>query len=134
MKKNPSNATDRESWIREDGVRVVRNERDQVASEVEAEAKLHQEGYESFKWHDVPGAVYPRHRHEEDECLWILEGTLEIELTQDPPQKVLLSPGDRIYLPAKAPHRARIPAETISPDGVTYLVGQKRSSHSGTRQ
>jgi quercetin dioxygenase-like cupin family protein len=126
MKKSASNDPSRVNLNREDGVRVLRHEEDYPPTEVEAEAKLHQEGYESFKWHDVPGAVYPRHRHEDDECLWVLEGALEIELTETPAQSVLLHPGDRIYLPAKVPHRARIPDEAQAPHGVTYLVGQKK--------
>ncbi len=108
------------------GIRVLRAEKNQPLSEVEAEARLHQEGYESFRWHDVPGVVYPRHRHEQDECLWVLEGVLDIALTDAPSQTIRLQPGDRIYLPARFPHRASTPADS-SPNGVTYLVGQKNA-------
>jgi quercetin dioxygenase-like cupin family protein len=107
-----------------DGFRIIRKEGDVPVSEVEAEARLHQEGYASFRWHDVPGATYPRHRHAEDECLWILSGVLEIELTDPPAQKIKLHPGDRIYLPARTPHRAAAAGGEES-NGVTYLVGQK---------
>jgi len=109
-----------------EGVRIIRKESDLPASEVEAEARLHQEGYECFRWHDVAGAVYPRHRHEEDECLWILSGMLEIELTDPPPRKFKLQPGDRIYLPARTPHRASTPPGAHA-SGTTYLVGQRHS-------
>ena len=49
-----------------------------VPTEQEAEARLHQEGYNVFRWHDVAGVNYPRHRHSHDECLWILKGELDI--------------------------------------------------------
>jgi quercetin dioxygenase-like cupin family protein len=125
-KKGNGSTSDQDSDLhREDGVKVVRGESARALSEVEAEARLHQEGYESFRWHDVPGVTYPRHRHAQDECLWVLDGILEIELTHPPVQKISLKPGDRIYIPAKAPHRAQIPSDDSNRQGVTYLVGQK---------
>jgi quercetin dioxygenase-like cupin family protein len=90
-----------------------------LPSEQEAEAKLHQEGYESFIWNDVPGSTYPRHQHSYDECLWVLKGQITFTIDdQDYP----LKPGDRLYLPARLPHTAKVSAQA----GVTYLVGQKR--------
>ncbi len=92
---------------------------DHILTEEEAEAKLHKEGYvQVFKWHDVPGASYPRHRHECDECLWVLKGELIIA-TKD--EEFHLLPGDRLYLPARKPHTAAVPEA----HSVTYLVGQK---------
>jgi len=91
-------------------------------SETEAEARLRQEGFEVFKWHDVPGAEYPSHQHHCDECLWILVGTLKFEAEG---QTLTLGPGDRLLLPKDLPHRALVPS---GPTGVTYLVGQKRCS------
>jgi quercetin dioxygenase-like cupin family protein len=99
-------------------------EGDTPPSEQEAEARLHQEGYESFRWHDVPGASYPKHRHTHDECLWILQG--EITFTVDD-REYRLKAGDRLYLPSLTPHTARVPSTT----GVTYLVGQRRKSAAG---
>lgn len=88
-------------------------------TQAELEAKLHQEGYEAFRWHDVPGSAYPRHRHSHDECIWILQG--EMIFTVDG-QEYKVKTGDRLYLPARTAHTASVPAEA----GVTYLVGQKR--------
>lgn len=89
-----------------------------IPSEGEAEARIHQEGYESFRWYDVPGACYPNHRHACDECIWILKGEITFKIEDE---THVLKAGDRIYIPAKTPH------EVIVPDnaGVTYLVGQK---------
>ena len=89
-------------------------------SEEEAEAKLHQEGYECFRWHDVPGSEYPKHRHDKDECLWILKGEISLTIQGE---TFDLKPGDRLYLPSHLPHSAQVPKAK----GVTYLVGQKLS-------
>lgn len=66
----------------------------------------------------MPGAHYPKHRHPKDECLWILSGKLVIEIDGT---EYLLQAGDRIYLPAKTLHTARVPNQ----GAVTYVVGQK---------
>jgi mannose-6-phosphate isomerase-like protein (cupin superfamily) len=84
----------------------------------EAEAKLHREGYEPFRWYDVPGARYPSHRHSQDECIWVLKGEIEFEIDG---QNYELRAGDRLYLPAGAVHTARVPRAA----GVTYLVGRR---------
>ncbi|MEK6578841.1 MAG: cupin domain-containing protein [Bdellovibrionota bacterium] len=84
----------------------------------EAEAKLHQEGYESYCWHDVSGTLYPRHQHAYDECLWILKGEITFETKE---AAFALKPGDRLYMPAGTAHSAKV----TSKQGVTYLVGQK---------
>lgn len=100
---------------------IVKWEKPVPPTEQEAEARLHQDGYDSFRWYDVPGASYPRHRHNQDECLWILQGEIifTVEKTDYP-----LKPGDRLLLPSGIAHTARVPG----PLGVTYLVGQKRKS------
>lgn len=91
-----------------------------IPTQEEVEARIHHEGYESFKWYDVPGMAYPQHAHEQDECLWILKGELVLEIRG---QNYSLKEGDRIYLPAQTPHTARVPSSR----SVTYIVGQKRS-------
>jgi mannose-6-phosphate isomerase-like protein (cupin superfamily) len=100
-------------------IRILRWEKSNPVSQEEAEARLHQEGYHSFCWYDVPGAKYPRHRHSYDECLWILRGEIHFCIYD---QTHHLKSGDRIYLPAQTPHTSQVPD---SQQGVTYLVGQK---------
>ncbi len=92
-------------------------------SQEEVEARLHQEGYESYKWYDVPGVNYPTHRHAKDECLWILKGELVVTIDG---QEYRLQAGDRIYLLARTPHTATVPNK----GAVTYVVGQKSSTAS----
>jgi quercetin dioxygenase-like cupin family protein len=99
--------------------RVPHPEGSPPPSEDEAQARLSREGYESFRWYDVPGASYPRHRHEVDECIWVTAGRICFTVGDEDHE---LGPGDRLYLPARTPHTARV----LAPEGCTYLVGQKR--------
>lgn len=99
-------------------VKVVRWNGNSPPSEQEAEARLRTEGYESFCWHDVPGASYPRHRHFHDECIWVLKGEIVFDFEGDTHH---LRPGDRLYLPARVAHTAAVPESS----SVTYLVGHK---------
>jgi quercetin dioxygenase-like cupin family protein len=101
------------------GIQLIRWDKLVPPTEQEAEARLHQEGYDCFRWYDVPGAAYPRHRHGHDECLWVLKGELILKMDDT---EYHLKPGDRLYLPSHTPHTANAPTKT----GVTYLVGQKR--------
>lgn len=98
--------------------RFVAWEKSHPPTEVEAEAKLSTEGYSCFRWHDAPGELYPNHRHEYDECLWVLSGGMELAIAG---QKYTLNPGDRLYLPARIGHTLVV----THPAGVIYLVGQK---------
>ena len=98
-------------------VRIVRGEGG--LSQEEAEARLHREGYhEAFRWYDVPGATYPSHHHSQDECVWVLKGEIHFEISG---QVYELRAGDRLYLPAGAPHTAKVPRI----EGVTYLIGRR---------
>src|SRR4051794_38476421 len=106
-------------------IEVVRWEKPAALTQEEAEARLHQEGYSSFCWYDVPGTQYPRHRHQYNECIWMLRG--EIHFTVDE-ETFILKSGDKIYLPAKTPHTVEVP--DINGGGATFLVGQKKPSRS----
>lgn len=99
-------------------VKIVAWKGASLPTQSEVEARLHQEGYESFRWYDVPGAAYPKHRHSADECIWVLQGEITFKVGNE---SYALKAGDRIYLPAHTPHTAEVPKIA----GVTYLVGQK---------
>jgi quercetin dioxygenase-like cupin family protein len=90
-----------------------------VPTEQEAEARMRQEGYESFSWYDVPGAQYPTHQHHYDECIWVIRGEIQFEIEG---VQYSLKPGDKLYLSKETPHTASVPKNT----SVTYLVGQKK--------
>ena len=87
-------------------------------SEQEAEARLRQEGYQVFRWHDVPGSNLPRHRHVYDECVWVLQGSMTFGIEDS---EYVLKAGDRLYLARGVPHTTRVPAT----EAVTFVVGQK---------
>ena len=101
-------------------IQVIKWTQPDLLSEQEAEARLHQEGFESFKWLDVPGVTYPHHHHAADECLWILKGEITFTVKD---QEYPLQAGDRIYLPAGISHTAIVPKNA----SVTYLVGKKKT-------
>ena len=91
-------------------------------SEQEAEACLHKEGYEVFKWQDFAGTHYPVHRHPHDECIWVLKGKMTFFFAGTHQAAQLeLKAGDRFYLPAGIEHRAEVHKNAP----VVYLVGQK---------
>ncbi|MGZ3688354.1 MAG: cupin domain-containing protein [Bdellovibrionota bacterium] len=107
---------------------VISWEKNAPLTQEEAEARLHQEGYESFCWYDVPGAAYPKHRHEYDECLWILKGEMDFTLLRDGKEELHhLKTGDRVYVPAQAGHIVKVPMSGT----VTYLVGQRKTTKPG---
>jgi mannose-6-phosphate isomerase-like protein (cupin superfamily) len=84
----------------------------------EAEARLHQEGYHTFCWYDVPETCYPPHKHKYDECIWVLRGEIQFTIKN---KIYLLRSGDKLYLSAQTVHEIQVPKDK----GVTYLVGQK---------
>jgi quercetin dioxygenase-like cupin family protein len=81
--------------------------------------RLESEGYRVFQWSDRPEAVYPVHKHDEDQSHWIVSGRLE--LTVERHGVFVLEPGDRDYMPAGTYHSARVLGE----EPVLYLVGCK---------
>jgi quercetin dioxygenase-like cupin family protein len=80
--------------------------------------RLEAEGFEVHSWRDPADRIYGEHRHDEDESLWIVRGSM---LFQVDGCDFALGPGDRLELPAGVVHRAQ-----AGPDGATYLIGQRR--------
>ena len=81
-------------------------------------ARLEEEGFEVVAWRDPADRVYGEHRHDCDESLWLLRGSMVFQVDG---RDYALRPGDRLHLPAHVAHRA-----TAGPDGATYLIGQRR--------
>jgi quercetin dioxygenase-like cupin family protein len=82
--------------------------------------QLKDEGYDVFEWSDAPGTVYGPHSHEDDQCHWIISGTLELTVGGE---SYTLWPGDRDFLAANTVHSAFVPGS----QPVRYLIGSKRS-------
>ncbi len=80
--------------------------------------ELRREGYRPFPWSDGAGTVYAPHQHEHDECLWMVSG--EMEFTVDE-RSYRLTPGDRLVLPRRTVHSARVLGERVA----EYVIGQR---------
>jgi quercetin dioxygenase-like cupin family protein len=84
---------------------------------------LEEEGFEVHTWRDPADRVYGEHRHDCDESLWVLRGSLVFQVKG---RDYVLGPGDRLQLPAHVAHCA-----TAGPDGATYLIGQRKEADQG---
>ncbi|HEV2300646.1 MAG TPA: cupin domain-containing protein [Stellaceae bacterium] len=62
-----------------------------------------------------PNAVVPRHTHPGPEIMYVLQGSLTLEVEGAPTRQ--LTPGQTAYNPPGIPHGGR-----AGPDGVTFLV------------
>lgn len=80
--------------------------------------RLEAEGFEVHAWRDPADRIYGEHRHECDESLWLVRGSMRFHVGD---RHFLLGPGDRLHLPARVAHQA-----VAGPDGATYLIGQRR--------
>jgi quercetin dioxygenase-like cupin family protein len=97
--------------------RIAWTEPDAPAGET-LRRRLADEGFESFEWHDPPGADYAPHAHDHDESLWIIDGTIVFGVEG---RDYALGPGDRLMLPAGTVHTAR-----AGRAGARYLIGERR--------
>jgi len=84
----------------------------------EMRAALESAGFAVFSWRDAAGTLYEPHQHEEDECLWLIDGEMSFEIDG---RRYDLGAGDRLMLPARTVHAAQ-----AGPGGAAYLVGQRR--------
>ena len=70
-----------------------------------------------------PGLIGGKHYHPGDEFLYLVEGTLTIEIDDKPP--VTLKPGETLHIPGKAIHRALNPNANAPARVLTFGVFQK---------
>ena len=78
-------------------------------------------GYSCDIWTDPPGQVWEDFTHHVEELFMVLEGSVEIEIegfVQHP------SPGEEIFIPARALHSVRNKGKTTA----RWLYGYKKSS------
>jgi quercetin dioxygenase-like cupin family protein len=68
----------------------------------------------------APGAQFPAHRHPGEEIIYVLEGTLEYELEDQPP--VTLRAGEVLFVPAGVFHSARNPGDVQGSELATYVL------------
>ena len=67
-----------------------------------------------ISWRDAPGESYQPHKHDVDQALYVVEGTLELEADGTLHH---LEPGDKLELPAFTVHSAK------APEGAVYIIG-----------
>ena len=75
-------------------------------------AQLQQEGCESYEYSFQPGEYYPNHSHATREIRILLSGSM-IFGVPDHDMEVRLGPGDRLDLPAKTVHWARVDGDEV---------------------
>ncbi len=68
----------------------------------------------------APGVAFPKHSHPGEEIVYVLEGTLEYQIEDQPP--VTLKAGDVLFIPAGAAHSAKNPGNVTGSELATYIV------------
>ncbi|MET0588568.1 MAG: cupin domain-containing protein [Novosphingobium sp.] len=66
------------------------------------------------------GASFPAHRHPGEEIIYVLEGTLEYQLEEQPPKT--LAAGEVLFVPARVFHSARNVGTKQGSELATYVV------------
>lgn len=84
----------------------------------ELKRRLKGEGLESELYTDRPGVKYGRHKHDFDDFVVIVDGSMKIATDE---HEWTLRPGDRLDIPANTPHRA----EVLGKGDVQYLSAAK---------
>ncbi len=84
------------------------------------EQKLRAEADHCYQWSNGPGAIYAVHDHPYRKILYIERGS--ITFTPAGKAAIVMTPGDRLDLPAGTPHAAVVGAE-----GVTCWEGQAKT-------
>jgi len=68
----------------------------------------------------APGVTAPWHTHPGEEIIYVLEGSLEYQLKDQPP--VVLKAGDVLFVPYGVPHKAGNVGADNGAELATYLV------------
>jgi quercetin dioxygenase-like cupin family protein len=80
----------------------------------EAIQEIMDAGWWPISWRDAPGERYDAHKHDADQTLYLVEGSMELGIGADIHR---LNPGDKLDLPAFTVHTAK------APNGATYIIG-----------
>ncbi len=74
-------------------------------------------GWWPVSWRDAPGEVYAPHKHDADQTLYLVEGTMDFE---GGGSRHRLEPGDKLELPAFTVHAVTVP------NGAVYILGMPK--------
>jgi mannose-6-phosphate isomerase-like protein (cupin superfamily) len=83
----------------------------------EATQEISDSGWWPVSWRDAPGEVYEPHKHDADQTLYLVEGSLELHVDD---KSYRLNPGDKLELPAFTVHSVK------APPGATYIIGMPK--------
>jgi len=97
---------------------VIRWSRPKKPALDELQNLLRAEGLESELYTDRPGVKYGRHKHDFDDFVVIVSGSMKIATDE---HVWTLKPGDRLDIPAHTHHRA----EVLGKEDVRYLSAAK---------
>jgi quercetin dioxygenase-like cupin family protein len=67
-----------------------------------------------------PGAVAPKHKHPGEEIIYVLEGSLEYQVGDEPPKT--LKAGEVLFIPAGVIHSAKNVGNVKGSELATYVV------------
>lgn len=102
-----------------DRYRVARWNEGRPPAEEELRRRMVAEGYSVYSWTDGAGAAYGQHEHGEDQSHWVVSGSMELDVEGF--GRVILSPGDRDFMPAGTSHSARV----VGDRPASYLIGAR---------
>ncbi len=80
----------------------------------EAIREISDAGWWPISVRDAPGEVYEAHKHDADQTLYVVVGSIELEADGN---AFRLEPGDKLELPALTVHSAK------TQPGATYIIG-----------
>jgi quercetin dioxygenase-like cupin family protein len=81
------------------------------------EAALRREARDVYGWSNAPGDTYGEHEHDYTKLLYCTRGSIDFILADS--ERVAMSPGDRLVLPPRTRHSAR-----VGPKGCTCVEGK----------
>lgn len=99
---------------------VKRWPQDQSTEQHSIEALMQTENLHYYKWSNGPGDVYGAHHHSYHKVIYVLRGSITFGLPETG-EKIKLSAGDRLDLPAGVQHDA-----VVGIDGVVCLEGHRQ--------
>ncbi|GAB4461029.1 MAG: hypothetical protein Kow0031_40370 [Anaerolineae bacterium] len=88
-------------------------------TEEAVKALMAKEGVQPYRWSNEPGDIYDAHTHDFHKIIYVIDGSITFNLTDDG-DSVTLQPGDRMDMAPGVVHQA-----VVGPDGVICLEGHK---------
>lgn len=103
-----------------ENVEVARWSQSSAPTEAALRRQFEAENLQPYAWSNAPGDVYPAHAHNYHKVIYVVRGDITFGLP-DQGESIRLGPGDRLDLPPRVRHDAR-----VGPRGVTCLEAHRR--------